>query len=142
MTTGLAFPTLRSAAYWPEATSTPPIPNSSTLIACSPVSPDYGPHRAFVAARLAAHAIAAGRGQEAINLTAPYIATAGRHENAALLSQLMLLQAEGLELEGRLEEAGQLRLDSLGWARYGFGPDWAVRSKLREISALSPLKGS
>jgi len=33
-----------------------------------------------------------------------------------------------------------VRLDSLGWARYGFGADWAVRAKLREISALSPLK--
>jgi hypothetical protein len=53
----------------------------------------------------------------------------------------MLLQAEALEMEGKFEDAGALRLDSLGWARYGFGPDWAVRAKLREISALSPIKG-
>jgi hypothetical protein len=32
-------------------------------------------------------------------------------------------------------------MDSLGWARYGFGSDWAVRAKLREISSLNPLKG-
>ncbi len=104
--------------------------------------PAYGPHRAYIAALLSAHAIASGRGQEALNFTAPYLKTAAQHENAVLLSTLMLLQAEALDLEGRLEEAGALRLDSLGWARYGFGPDWAVREKLREISALSPLKGS
>ncbi|MGR3711719.1 MAG: DUF2927 domain-containing protein [Shimia sp.] len=104
--------------------------------------PTYGPHRAFIATRLAAHAISAGRGQEALNFTEPYIDIAARHENAALLSTLMLLQAEALDLEGRLNDAGTVRLDSLGWARYGFGPDWAVRAKLREISAISPLKGS
>nr|WP_132860393.1 DUF2927 domain-containing protein [Shimia isoporae] len=104
--------------------------------------PNYGPHRAHVSVRLAAHAVASGRGQEAINLTSPHLATAARYENAVLLSNLMLLQAEALELEGRQQEAGELRLDSLGWARYGFGPDWAVREKLRDISSLSPLKGS
>jgi len=105
-------------------------------------NPTYGPHRAFIATRLAAHAIAAGRGQEALNLIAPHMTIVANHENAALLSTLMLLKAEALDLEGRLQEAGTLRLDSLGWARYGFGPDWAVRAKLREISAISPLKGS
>ncbi len=50
------------------------------------------------------------------------------------------LQAEALELTGQTQEAGTVRLDSLGWARYGFGPDWAVRAKLNEISALRPAR--
>jgi hypothetical protein len=49
---------------------------------------------------------------------------------------MMMLRAEALELTGRT-----VRLDSLGWARYGFGADWAVRAKLREIGSLNPLKG-
>jgi hypothetical protein len=64
---------------------------------------------------------------------------ARRHRNAALLSTLLMLRAEALALEGRMGEARAARLDSLGWARYGFGADWAVRAKLREIAALSPL---
>ncbi len=103
--------------------------------------PQLGPHRAFVATQLAAFAISAGRGQDALAQTGPQLAPAARFENAALLATLMLLHAEALELEGRQQEAGSIRLDSLGWARYGFGPDWAVRSKLREIAALNPLNG-
>ena len=63
---------------------------------------------------------------------------AERHENAALLATLMMLQAEALDLAGRTDEARAVRLDSIGWARYGFGADWAVRAKMSEISALSP----
>ena len=101
----------------------------------------FGPHRAFVATQLSAYAISAGQSREALTIIGPQIRPAGQFENAALLSTLMLLQAEALEMEGRIEEAGAQRLDSLGWARYGFGPDWAVRAKLREIAALSPIKG-
>ncbi|MEP2530647.1 DUF2927 domain-containing protein [Shimia sp.] len=101
----------------------------------------FGPHRAFVTTQLSAYAISAGRGQEALNLINPQLGPAAQYENAALLSTLMLLRAEALELQGKHEEAGTVRLDSLGWARYGFGPDWAVRSKLREIASLSPLNG-
>lgn len=104
-------------------------------------SPNAVPHRAFVATQLAAHAVSSGRGQEALNLIAPHLNAAARYENAVLLSTLMLLKAEALELLERPQEAANVRLDSLGWARYGFGPDWAVRAKLREISQLSPLKG-
>lgn len=104
-------------------------------------STQFGPHRAFVATQLSAYALSAGRAREALDLIGPQLTPAAQYENAALLSTLMLLQAEALELQGKIAEAGSLRLDSLGWARYGFGPDWAVRSKLREISALSPLKG-
>lgn len=104
-------------------------------------SPNTAPHRAFVATQLAAYAVSAGRGNEALNLISPHLSVAAKHENAVLLSTLMLLRAEALDLTERSAEASQVRLDSLGWARYGFGPDWAVRAKLREIAALSPLNG-
>ncbi len=97
-------------------------------------------HRAYVATQLAARAVSKGDGDGALRLVTPHIDMAARNENAALLSTLLLLRAEALDLTGRSAEARTVRLDSLGWARYGFGPDWAVRAKLREISSLSPLK--
>jgi hypothetical protein len=98
-------------------------------------------HRAYSASQLAAYAVNQGRGEDALMLIAPHIETAERHENAALLATLMMLRAEALDLTGRVAEAQAVRLDSIGWARYGFGADWAVRAKMREISSLSPLKG-
>ena len=98
-------------------------------------------HRAFTAAQLASYAIAQGRGEDALMLIGPHLGTAERFENAALLATLQMLRAEALELTGRVAEARSVRLDSLGWARYGYGADWAVRAKLREVGALSPLKG-
>lgn len=99
-------------------------------------------HRAYVAAQLAAYAITNANAERALTLLSPHFDTAARHENAALLSTLMLLRVEALELQGRTAEAQAARLDSLGWARYGFGEDWAVRAKMYEISALNPLKGN
>ena len=96
-------------------------------------------HAAHVAAQLAAYALTEGNGEEALLQTGPYLAVAARHENAALLSTLLLIRAEALDLLGRPEDAAAVRLDSLGWARYGFGSDRAVRTKLREITSLSPL---
>lgn len=98
-------------------------------------------HRAYVATQLAAFTVSQGRGTEALALIAPHVETARENENAALLSTLLLLRAEALDLENRPAEAQAVRLDSLGWARYGFGSDWAVRAKLREIASLNPLKG-
>jgi hypothetical protein len=103
--------------------------------------PETELHRAYVGTRLAAYAISRGDGEEALRQIVPYLDVARRNENAALLATLLLLQAEALELSGRPEEARSVRLDSLGWARYGFGPDWAVRAKLNEISSLNPHKG-
>jgi hypothetical protein len=103
-------------------------------------SPGTDLHRAYVATQLAAHAVTQGDGSKALHLIGPHIERAARNENAILLSTLLLLRAEALDLTGRTAEARTVRLDSLGWARYGFGPDWAVRAKLREISSLSPLK--
>lgn len=95
-------------------------------------------HRAYVATQLAAYALAEGKPERARRLVTPYIDVARAAENAALLSTLQLLRVAALEQEGRIREANALRLDSLGWARYGFGADWAVRAKLNEIAALSP----
>lgn len=97
-------------------------------------------HRAYVATQLAAYAITRGDGNAALVILAPYIDQAAKNENAALLTTLLLLRAEALDLEGRSAEARAVRLDSMGWARYGFGSDWAVRTKLQEISSLSPIK--
>lgn len=97
-------------------------------------------HRAYVATQLAAYAITKGQGAEAMRLIAPHLTASRQSENAALLSTLLLLQSEALELENRHADARSVRLDSIGWARYGFGPDWAVRAKLREIASLNPHK--
>lgn len=98
-------------------------------------------HRAYTATQMAAYALSRGDGSEALRLTRGHLRTAEQAENAALLATLLLIRAEALALEGRVEEARRVRLDSIGWARYGFGPDWAVRAKLREIAALSPRNG-
>ena len=100
--------------------------------------PDTALHRAYAASQLAAFAIAQGRAEEALRLVGAHQEIAARHENAALLATLMMLRAEALDLLGRGAEAEAVRLDSLGWARYGFGSDWAVRAKLREIGSLNP----
>ncbi|MGJ8617115.1 MAG: DUF2927 domain-containing protein [Sulfitobacter sp.] len=104
-------------------------------------TPGTALHRAYVATQLGAYAVSKGSGAEALQLIAPHVQTARNSQNAALLSTLLLLRSEALELENRAAEANIVRLDSIGWARYGFGPDWAVRAKLREIASLNPLKG-
>lgn len=101
-------------------------------------TPGTALHRAYITTQTAAYAIAIGDGATALRQIKPHLQVAAQSQNAALLSTLMLLQAEALDLEGRSDEARSVRLDSLGWARYGFGPDWAVRAKMREIAALSP----
>ncbi|MFP7673288.1 DUF2927 domain-containing protein [Marivita sp. S0852] len=102
-------------------------------------TPEAELHRAYVASQLAAFALTETRPNEAITLTGVSIDLAARHENAALLATLLMLRAEALDLLGRSSAAADVRLDSLGWARYGFGPDWSVRAKLREVGALNPL---
>ncbi|MBC7131741.1 MAG: DUF2927 domain-containing protein [Roseovarius sp.] len=95
-------------------------------------------HRAFVAVHLASHEIARGDREAALARLARFIGIAERHENAALLATLMMLQSEALAMEGRLAEAQAARLDSLGWARYGYGMDRTLEARLREAGSLTP----
>ena len=95
-------------------------------------------HEAHVAVQLAAFALTSGDAETTLGLTDWAIPIAARHENAALLATLMMFRAEALDLAGRGPEAEALRLDSLGWARYGFGSERNVRARAAEIAALNP----
>lgn len=95
-------------------------------------------HRAYVTTQIAAHSITIGDAAGALAQIRPMLPVAQRSENAALLATLMLLEAEALDLMGQSDKARDVRLDSVGWARYGFGSDWAVRAKMQEIAALNP----
>lgn len=95
-------------------------------------------HTAHVALQLAAFALSSGRPEIALRHVTDSIPPALRAENAALLSTLLMIKSEALLAQGRKEEAAAVRLDSLGWARYGFSSDEEVRARLREIAGLRP----
>ncbi|MGR3623641.1 DUF2927 domain-containing protein [Pseudophaeobacter sp.] len=95
-------------------------------------------HEALIRPRMAAYDIARGNGEAALQRINPVHAVAAQHENASLLAEALLIKAEALDLLGQFATANRVRLDSLGWARYGFGPDWAVHSKVREVADLRP----
>ncbi len=105
-------------------------------------SPETRLHAAHVSVQLAAFAMSSGDGQAVLNLVDNAMPIAAAHENAALLATLMMFKAEALEMLGRTPEGRAVRMDSLGWARYGFGKDSNVRARLREIASLNPLKGT
>lgn len=101
-------------------------------------TPELRLHAAHVAVQLAAFALGDGDASGVLQLTENAIPVAEGFENATLLATLLMLRAEALDLAGRTGEAEAVRLDSLGWARYGFGSDRNVRARAREIAALSP----
>ncbi|AMY68972.1 hypothetical protein AKL17_1720 [Frigidibacter mobilis] len=93
---------------------------------------------AHVDMQLAAFALSAGQAEDTLTFVDRSLPVVAQAENAALLATLMLLRAEALELLGRSSEARAVRLDAMGWARYGFGPEPEVRRRVAEIAALSP----
>lgn len=97
-----------------------------------------GPQATHMATQLAAFEIAEGDPDAALALLNPAKTAATRYQNAAQLASILMLQSEAYAMLGRTNESRRARLDSLGWARYGFGPDWAVQARLREIAALNP----
>ena len=88
--------------------------------------------------QLAAHALSMGNAETAIAIADSHMAPVKQAENAALLATLLMIKAEALDLRGRDAEAQLVRLDSLGWARYGFGSDAEVGARLAEIAAIAP----
>lgn len=99
-------------------------------------SPDTRLQAANVAMQLAAFALSSGQSEAAIQLVDDNLAPAAAAENAVLLATLLMIKAEALEQQGRRDLAQAVRADSLGWARYGFGSEAAVRRRVSEIAAL------
>lgn len=91
---------------------------------------------AHVDMQLAAIALASGQAGQAIQFADRAIPVAQRAANASLLATLMLIKAEALENTGQTAAARALRLDSAGWARYGFGSDGQIRARQSEIANL------
>jgi len=94
-------------------------------------------HAAHVDMQLAAIALASGRPDQAIAFVDRALPEIEAAQDAALLATMMLLKAEALEQAGLSLEARALRLDSLGWARYGFGSDAVMEARRRDIAVLA-----
>lgn len=95
---------------------------------------------AHVAVQMAAFALTANDAAATIAIADNAIPVARRYENAALMSLLMMFKAEALDLQGNTDAGMALRLDSLAWARYGFGSRDEVIERLNEIASLPPYK--
>ncbi len=90
--------------------------------------------RAHITAQTAAFALAQGQGLDALPELDRAIDVMTQAENAALLATLLLLKSEALRQDGQTDQARAVRLDSIGWARYGFGSDLVVRSVTQDIA--------
>ncbi|WP_108858381.1 DUF2927 domain-containing protein [Ruegeria sp. Alg231-54] len=91
-------------------------------------------HQAYVTTQTAAFALSQGKGPEILPELDKAIAVMSRAENAAQLATLLLLKSEALNQAGRPKQARTVRLDSLAWARYGFGSEVVVRSLMQEVA--------
>ena len=103
--------------------------------------PEARIHAAHVDLQLAAMALAGGEPRQAIRLIDRRIPDAERAENAALLATFLMMKAEALAQTGEPQAAEALRLDSLAWARYGFGTEDLVRARAKEIAGLTAPEG-
>jgi hypothetical protein len=106
-------------------------------------TPGADEQRAHVAVPLASTALGEGRADDALMRLDGHLDVAYRHENAGLLATLFMLRADALDMTGQEEAAHRVRLDSLGWARYGFGLSVAVPvAKIRAGHREANRKGS
>ena len=121
--------------------STPDLALSSFLAARQifAAAPETAIHEAHVSMQLAAFALSTGQAAAAVEIANDNLATARAGENAALLASLLMIKAEALDLLGHSADARAVRRESLGWARYGFGSDAAVRQRANEFAALNPM---
>jgi hypothetical protein len=97
-------------------------------------------HQAHVDMQMAAFALTSGQYDQVLRLTDRAIGPMTREQNAAVLATLKMLRAEALSATGRGAEANATRLDSLGWARYGFGSEAQVQARLGEVANLAPRR--
>ena len=91
-------------------------------------------HQAYITTQTASYALALGKGPEILPELDRAIDVMMRAENASQLATLLLLKSEALNQAGRTAQARSVRLDSLGWARYGFGSETVVRSLMQDVA--------
>lgn len=97
-------------------------------------------HLAHADFQLALMDLADGDPAAAVRLADAALPAAAAAQNASLMAGLGLVKAEALDRTGRPEAALRLRLDSLGWARYGMGSDSEVRRRAQLIAEIAALK--
>lgn len=100
-------------------------------------TPQTRQHVAVVAVQLAALALSRHDAAGVLRITGEAMPLAAAAQNAAVLASLKMIRAAALERDGRGHEAAAVRLDSLGWARYGFGSQANIGARLREIAAIA-----
>lgn len=105
---------------------------ASALFHASPLTRVQAAHADV---QLAAFALGAGQYSDALALATAAAPVALQAENAALLSTALAIRAEALAAAGQRAEADAVRLDSLVWGRYGFGP--AAQARAAEIAGLA-----
>ncbi len=90
---------------------------------------------------LAALALGTGQYDIAVTLAERHAPVAIEAQNAILLAGLLSIKAEALAGLGDTEAAQATRLDSLRWARYGFGDsDGALAREQAQLAALLHLE--
>jgi hypothetical protein len=90
---------------------------------------------------LAALALGTGENALAIRLADRHLPAAQAAQNAILMAGLLSIKAEALAALGRTEAAQATRIDSLRWARYGFGDaDGALAREQAQLAALLRLE--
>lgn len=97
-------------------------------------------HAAHVAVQGAAYALSRGLPEDTIRISDANSAVVLKAENASLLATFLMLKAQALDNLNKPSQAHIVRLDSLAWARYGMGSEAEIRTRLREIAALSPQR--
>lgn len=100
--------------------------------------PDTRIQEAHVALQIAAFQLSAGRGDIAALLIDQNLDAVRRSQHASLLSLMLLLKAEALQLQDRPTEADRVQREALAWGRYGFGDPGTIRERASEILAISP----
>ncbi len=91
---------------------------------------------AHVNLHLAAFSLSVGQNDVVLDRIDHYLRVVAGSQNASLYAKMLMLKAEALERLGRDAEARSVRLDSIAWARYGFGSERNIRAELRDIAAI------
>ena len=89
---------------------------------------------------VAALALGTGNFETAVRLADRHVPGAKAGQNAILLAGLLSIKAEALDALGDTEAARAARLDSLRWARYGFGDaDGALAREQAQVAEIGRL---